>query len=89
MTANIESIRQIEHSHWLWWCRDNCALQERDLGVANCLVCALEPQRAWAWACGPEWSCPPDHAMRGVAHHVRFDGCGHHVEILLPGELAS
>jgi hypothetical protein len=77
---------QVEYDRWLWWCRDNKAVQDRGLGVANCLVCSTEPGQVFAWNCGPEHSCPNDHARRNLAQHVRFEGCGHLVDVAFSWE---
>jgi hypothetical protein len=77
---------QVEYDRWLWWCRDNKAVQDQGLGLANCLVCAAEPTQVFAWECGPEHNCPNDHAQRGVAQHVRFEGCGHLVDVVFSWE---
>ncbi|MCX5000963.1 hypothetical protein [Streptomyces longwoodensis] len=74
--------RDVAWDQWAWWCRDNQAVQDRNLGHANCLVCAQEPTEVVAWICGPESCCPSDHALRNVAHHARFKGCNHQVDII-------
>lgn len=78
----ISNPKRIEYDQWLWWCRDNKAVQDRNLGLANCLTCGQEPREVIAWECGPEHSCPAEHAQSDVAQHVLFKDCGHHVEVV-------
>ncbi|MFF9287483.1 hypothetical protein [Streptomyces griseosporeus] len=75
---------QVPLDQWAWWCHDNRAVQERGLGLANCLVCAQEPTEVIAWECG--LTCPTEHAQRDVAHHVRFKNCEHQVDVIFSWE---
>lgn len=81
----LTQSREVQLDQWAWWCRDNQALQERSLGHANCLVCAQEPTQVFAWECDP-LRCPAEHMSRDVAQHVRFDGCGHQVDVVFSWE---
>jgi hypothetical protein len=76
---------EIQMDQWAWWCRDSQALQSRNLGLANCLVCAQEPAEVFAWECDP-LRCPADHTRRDVAQHVRFKDCGHQIEVIFSWE---
>jgi hypothetical protein len=78
--------QDVQWDQWAWWCRDNKAVQDRGLGLANCLVCAAEPTDVIAWRCGPEAGCPSDHAARNVSHHVRFKGCDHLIDVIFSWE---
>ena len=84
--ASTGTAKRIEYDQWLWWCRDNKAVQDRNLGLANCLVCAEEPREIVAWGCGPEHSCPAEHAQANLSHHVLFKGCGHQIEVAFSWE---
>lgn len=85
MTAsNTEqaSSTDVPMDQWAWWCRDNQAVQDRGLGLANCLVCAKEPTEVVAWECREGRCFATDHVARDVAHHALFKGCGHQVDII-------
>ncbi|MFC8339308.1 hypothetical protein ACFUJX_20170 [Streptomyces rubiginosohelvolus] len=74
------SVTEIPMDQWAWWCHDNKAVQDRDLGLANCLVCAQEPTEVMAWECR-EGSCFANHLDRDVIHHALFKGCMHQVDV--------
>lgn len=86
--VTAEEAREIEYDQWIWWCRDSQAVRDRNLGLANCLVCAQEPREVLAWTCGPE-RCPADHALRDVAHHAMFKSCGHLIDVVFSWEALS
>ncbi len=65
-------------SQWAWYCHDTKALQERGLGVANCLVCGQEPQDVVVKQC---LACLGSHGSRDVLGHVAWLGCGHRADV--------
>jgi len=78
--------RSIDQQQWSWWCMDNKVLEDRGLGNANCIVCAQEPTRVLAWRCEPPCQC---HADPDTAIHVKFEGCGHRVDVRYTEEAAQ
>jgi hypothetical protein len=64
----------LDRQQWQWWCQDNKATLDKHLGHANCPVCHTEPTGVLAWICNPP--CQP-----GIAHHVKFEGCGHRADV--------
>lgn len=66
-------------SQWAWYCRDTEALQERGLGVANCLVCGQEPREVVVKPCPA--SCRGAHGARDVLGHVAWLECGHMADV--------
>lgn len=64
---------------WASYCQDAKALQERNLGLPNCLVCGQEPREVVARPCPP--SCWGAHAGRDVLGHVAWLDCGHTADV--------
>jgi hypothetical protein len=67
---------------WVSYCQDTKALQERGLGVANCLVCGQEPRDVVVKEC---LACLGAHGGRDVLGHVAWLGCGHQAEVEFTG----
>lgn len=85
MTTTQQHV--IPLSQWAWYCQDTKALQERELGVANCLVCGEEPREVVVRPCPASCS----HGGRDVLGHVAWLGCGHMADVEVtddPGDRA-
>lgn len=67
---------------WVSYCHDTKALQERGLGVANCLVCGQEQRDVVTRDC---LACLGSHRGRKVLGHVAWVGCGHQAEVEFTG----
>lgn len=73
-------------SQWAWYCQDTKALQERGLGVANCLVCGQEPRDVVVKEC---LACLGAHGGRDVLGHVAWLGCGHMADVEMTDDPAD
>ena len=76
--TTIERPVIVPLSQWAWYCQDTRALQERGLGVANCLVCGQEPEDVVVKEC---LACLGAHDGRDVLGHVAWLGRDHQAEI--------
>jgi len=85
--TKLAAERTIDQQQWSMWCFDNKTVQDRGLGLANCIICSTEPQEVLAWDCGPGACSHASHDPETVIH-VKFVGCGHHVDVIHTEEAA-